>query len=189
MEEHRRGEASDGHKRECAALVQATKRYGWAAMRVEVLMEGLSKAELDACEKRLIAEHGTLSPAGYNIMKGGSADPWLNPELGARMRAQKQTEEYRAKQRARWTEDVRAEYGERNRQRHALDGGKRIREIAADARTKCKTPEALAKMRATCAAKRDAALALLSPKEAARKRRKAEMDSARHARRMAHRSC
>ena len=75
MEEHRRSQFSDGSKRECTALVSAIKKYGWDAMTVTILREGLTKPELDKAELELIAEYGTCNrKSGYNILVGCNAD-------------------------------------------------------------------------------------------------------------------
>ena len=54
-----------------SAIASAVAKYGWANMQREILMQGVPEQELDAAEIKLIAEHGTLAPAGYNIHEGG----------------------------------------------------------------------------------------------------------------------
>jgi hypothetical protein len=49
----------------------AVAKYGWDNMAKELLMEGVPEDKMDDEEIRLIAEHGTLAPAGYNIDVGG----------------------------------------------------------------------------------------------------------------------
>ena len=58
----------------CRLLKRAIRKYGWKAMQVRVLWQG-PLAELNAAEIRLIAEHGTLAPQGYNALPGGDVNP------------------------------------------------------------------------------------------------------------------
>jgi group I intron endonuclease len=71
---HRRPEAG------CRALNAAIKKYGWDAFRLEVLGR-VAISELDAEEARLIKEHGTLAPSGYNILDGPSTSPFSDPRV------------------------------------------------------------------------------------------------------------
>tara|TARA_Y100000768_G_scaffold330515_1_gene269266 strand:- start:13935 stop:14525 length:591 start_codon:yes stop_codon:yes gene_type:complete len=178
MDEHRRSEFSAGDKPECEALVNAIKKYGWENMTVSILREGLTKTELDVAEQELIEEHSTMKN-GYNILAGGNADPWQNPELAAKMRADKKTPEYRAKQSvSHSTPRLLQIKRETNAKRTDLE------DICKLMRSR-KTTETDQKMAETHRAKAEAAraeLAKTDPKEAARKKRKAEMDRARHLR-------
>jgi group I intron endonuclease len=58
----------------CRALVAAIEKYGWDAMKVEVLWEG-ADSERKAKEKELIALHGTFSSDDYNCTPGGESNP------------------------------------------------------------------------------------------------------------------
>ena len=53
---------------------EAIERRGWDAMTVEKLWEGQDESELNSMEIKLIDEHGTLEPNGYNILEGGAPD-------------------------------------------------------------------------------------------------------------------
>lgn len=57
---------------QCRALNNAIRLYGEDSFHKEVLLE-CPDDELDANEIRLIAEHGTLYPNGYNLTKGGAS--------------------------------------------------------------------------------------------------------------------
>lgn len=173
------------HKRyKCHALAAAIEKYGWDSMTVEILEDGLTEGELNDREIKLIKEHDTLKPNGYNIMAGGSICPWDNPDTADHLRKIHKTEDYVQKQRNSWNDTRRAKMKKSNQDRNAKDGLKRIREIAAYARS-LKTDETNLKMAETHRAKAEASrkeLEKTNPKLAAQKRRKAEMDRARHAR-------
>jgi group I intron endonuclease len=184
MKEHKRsGRLEKPERRECVILSRAIQKYGWNAFEVTILERSLTKAQLDERETALIAEHDTMNPNGYNYAAGGNADPWRVPEVAARLRAIKKTPEMRVKLQANYQATK-----EKLHQGHAdwmaADGGKRKRDIAAEMRSH-KTEASDRKVSETCKAKaiaRYAEIAKTNPKEAARLKRKAEMDSARHAR-------
>jgi len=180
MKEHQRsGRLEKPKRRECAILSRAIQKHGWDAFEVTILERDLTKAQLDERETALIAEHGTMKPNGYNCAVGGNADPWLVPEVAAHLRAIKQTPEYRAKQSAAHkTDECRRIARETNAKRTDLA------DVCALMRSR-KTEASDRKVSETCKAKaaaRYAEIAKTNPKEAARLKRKAEMDSARHAR-------
>lgn len=58
-------------RRACPALVNAINCYGEDSFTAEVLIE-CKEDELDAFEAKMIQEHNTLAPNGYNLMTGGS---------------------------------------------------------------------------------------------------------------------
>lgn len=183
MMEHAKAEHQQSKKHACHLLERAIRKYGWAQMQVELLANGLSKAELDIKERELIALHKTLKPGGYNLAPGGNVDLWQVPELAASRRAAMKEPEYRERMRAAAAKPGTRERKLQGFQRWLDDGGiETMRKTAENARKTCKSPAALAKMRNTFTAKREEVLAKLSPKEAARRRRKAEKDSLRHAR-------
>lgn len=53
------------------ALHCAMRKYGADNFRVEAIYTATSLDELKACEKGLIAAHGTFAPHGYNMTAGG----------------------------------------------------------------------------------------------------------------------
>ena len=62
----------------CPILGNAVAKYGWNAMKVEILRGGLGgvggavrEEELDALEVAFIEQFDCLEPKGYNIQKGG----------------------------------------------------------------------------------------------------------------------
>lgn len=52
-------------------LHHAMQKYGIENFRFEIICECSSLPELAACERGLIAEHGTYAPHGYNVTSGG----------------------------------------------------------------------------------------------------------------------
>jgi group I intron endonuclease len=72
------------------ALSRAIVKYGVRAFDVRVAVElavGAAQADLDSAERRLIAELGTMVPAGYNLRAGGNGSGALHPDTRARMSA------------------------------------------------------------------------------------------------------
>jgi group I intron endonuclease len=57
----------------CPAFASAVRKYGWDNITHEILLDGLSLDEANEAEERLIAEHNTLYPNGYNLTTGGNA--------------------------------------------------------------------------------------------------------------------
>lgn len=57
----------------CRAFANALKKYGWDAFKHEFLAVGLTHEEAKVAEAKFIAEHGTISPNGYNLLSGGGA--------------------------------------------------------------------------------------------------------------------
>jgi group I intron endonuclease len=68
----------------CASFSNAIKKYGWDNFHHEVLIDGLSLDDANTWEELLIAEHGTLSPNGYNLKTGGD-NVKLSEETKAKM--------------------------------------------------------------------------------------------------------
>lgn len=57
----------------CKAFLAAIKKYGWDSFSHEILLQDLTVSEANEAEVRLIAEHQTLWPSGYNLTTGGDA--------------------------------------------------------------------------------------------------------------------
>jgi group I intron endonuclease len=100
------------------ALYEAIRKYGADSFTIEALVtvsEG-GRAVLAGLERRLIAEHGTLAPGGYNMTLGGDGLPAGegNPNLG-----RKATAEHKAKVAATWTPEKRAKYAAMTKERSA----------------------------------------------------------------------
>jgi group I intron endonuclease len=55
----------------CRLMSRAIDKYGWEAMKVEVLLSNVPLSLLGSEESRLIQEHNTLAPNGYNLQTGG----------------------------------------------------------------------------------------------------------------------
>lgn len=61
-----------GYKQPNSHLHRAITKYGAPAFTVEQLATADTLEELNALEERYIAELGTLSPVGYNLLPGGN---------------------------------------------------------------------------------------------------------------------
>jgi len=55
----------------CPLLKAAIDKYGWDAFTHEIVASGLTDVEAGLLETKLIVEHNTLAPNGYNITLGG----------------------------------------------------------------------------------------------------------------------
>lgn len=55
----------------CRAFKNAIDKYGWNNLVHEVIKENLTLEEACSLEEKLIYEHNTLSPNGYNLKEGG----------------------------------------------------------------------------------------------------------------------
>ena len=53
----------------CRALSQAIREHGWDNFKVSTIWEG-NASKLGEMERKLISEHGTIEPGGYNIREG-----------------------------------------------------------------------------------------------------------------------
>ena len=85
---HKSASVHLGPEEGCRLLNNAVRKHGWKAFRKELLWVGL-KDELSAAEVRLIAQHRTLKPFGYNITKGGEASPFIDAEVRERANVSK----------------------------------------------------------------------------------------------------
>jgi len=81
----------------CRKLNNAIRKYGWDAFDAKVLYAEVPTAMLPHMEIMAIAQHGTLSPHGYNLTPGGEISPMLNPIVRARAREVMQSTEVVAK--------------------------------------------------------------------------------------------
>ena len=54
----------------CRALSQAIKDHGWENFKFSTIWEG-NASLLGEMERKLISEHGTMEPGGYNLREGG----------------------------------------------------------------------------------------------------------------------
>lgn len=54
----------------CRALSQAIQEHGWDNFKVSTIWEG-NATTLGEMERKLVSEHGTLEPGGYNLREGG----------------------------------------------------------------------------------------------------------------------
>jgi len=54
----------------CRALSQAIKDHGWENFKFSTICEG-NASLLGEMERKLINEHGTMEPGGYNLREGG----------------------------------------------------------------------------------------------------------------------
>lgn len=67
MKQHRDKESA------CKLIRLAITKYGWDAMKIEVLLSDVPDELLEDEETRLIIEHNTLAPNGYNLQTGGQS--------------------------------------------------------------------------------------------------------------------
>lgn len=68
-------------KGKCRRLYSAVRKYGWDAMRFQVLLERVPEPVLDEAERFFVSKHSTLSPGGYNLTTGGDAGRHEAPEV------------------------------------------------------------------------------------------------------------
>lgn len=105
-----------GHRAAIAAGSQLAVHCAWrrhGEPTIEVLRVCGTMAELHEAETAAILEHGTLSPGGYNISRGGDTAPSKNPEVAAKIaekaRGRAHKDEARAQiadtMRVRWEDD------------------------------------------------------------------------------------
>ena len=102
------------HKKVAAAGVDtaihhAIRKYGSENFKIEPLasiLPSMGRKTLCEIERVIIAQEGTMSPAGYNLTPGGDGLPKgeTNPNFG-----RKSTETKREKLRAAWTPERRAQ--------------------------------------------------------------------------------
>ena len=85
---HKSASVHLGPEEGCRLLNNAVRKHGWKAFRKELLWVG-TKHELSGAEVRLIAQHRTLKPLGYNITRGGEESPFINAEVQERANASK----------------------------------------------------------------------------------------------------
>lgn len=80
-----------GHqtKTGCRAFYNAIQKYGWNNFEHKILADGLTLDEANALESKLIEQHNTLSPSGYNLRTGGE-NSLHSEETKARQSAVKQ---------------------------------------------------------------------------------------------------
>lgn len=84
--------------RQCPAMWEAIKKYGWKNFSHEILHEGLTKEEAEAIEIELIRQYrSTDRRFGYNIDNGGNASGTHSEETRRKIsegnRGKKNTEE------------------------------------------------------------------------------------------------
>lgn len=85
---HKSASVHLGPEKGCRLLNNAVRKHGWEMFRKELLWVG-PKDELSAAEVRLIAQHRTLKPFGYNITKGGEESPFIDAEVRERANVSK----------------------------------------------------------------------------------------------------
>jgi hypothetical protein len=56
---------------QCVVFKHAIQKYGWEAFVHEILMVDLTIEDANIFEQKLILEHNTLHPKGYNLKTGG----------------------------------------------------------------------------------------------------------------------
>lgn len=56
-------------------FINAINKYGWSEFKHEIIAKGITKAEAESLEVKLIAEYNATDPAhGYNVALGGAAN-------------------------------------------------------------------------------------------------------------------
>jgi group I intron endonuclease len=170
----------------CKVISAAISKYGWEAMRTEILLEDVPVEDLDKMEQLMIAEHGTYhadTPGGYNLTRGGDKNPVSDPLIAAKMQIMYKSDEWKEKQLSGYTKSVREKVSSSQRTRQQRGGFKQLTEAGRIglplANERKNTPAAKAKRKATWAAKREAKLSNMDPKKAALVRRQAELDAER----------
>lgn len=155
----------------CRKLVASIKKYGWAAMNVEILIICDNK-DLDFWECHFIDRFDATGPFGLNLMPGGDFNPMKEPRIYARVKKMHNDGIIKPLQKAGFTCAVRKKMSKSQKKRVAADGGAQVRAAAAigqAAGTKAaNTPESKQKRLSTWDRKREAKLATLSPEEAAK---------------------
>lgn len=134
--------------------------YGWNAVRVQVIKEA-PPSELSEWEIRLISEHCTLWPCGLNLTRGGDGadsetvrESWRNPTT---------RERHEESMRNAWKDDA--------KRARIIAGLAQSETFQSEwARERRTGAEANAKRSATWEAKREARLADMPPKQAAKER-------------------
>ena len=66
---------------------RAIEKYGWDNFTHEILTTGLTKAQAEEEEQRLIKELNTLVPNGYNLTTGGNLGTEVSLETREKLRA------------------------------------------------------------------------------------------------------
>lgn len=87
----------------CWLLARAIKKYGWANIKKEVLVE-LPNDELNAYEVKFIDLYGSVKPGGYNLTKGGDFNPMDSKKIRKRQLAKVRGPTHRKEQSERTTE-------------------------------------------------------------------------------------
>jgi group I intron endonuclease len=67
----RRCNAHKHKSSQCLAFAKAINKHTWDAFTHEILHENLTIEQANELEAKLIAEHNTLAPNGYNLRSGG----------------------------------------------------------------------------------------------------------------------
>lgn len=122
-----------GHKTpksECPALRNAISRHGLHQFDLVVLASNIPVKELASAEKYWVAKFDTYKN-GYNCTPGGESPPLCSPEVAAKVKATKNTEESRAKtvaaSRRHWNDPV-AHTSHASALRSSLEKSKAARE-------------------------------------------------------------
>tara|TARA_B110001452_G_scaffold258455_1_gene253622 strand:+ start:74 stop:778 length:705 start_codon:yes stop_codon:yes gene_type:complete len=158
----------------CPAISAAIRKYGWDAMKVEILVDNCPEEQLDSLEIALIAEHNTRYPSGYNLTDGGDVNPAKEGEGHKKLMAMHASGEIKAAQRIGWAKPgVREKASASHKKRCREDGGRQARQgssnlVTGGATAASHTDAANAKRVATWEAKRKAKLSELTPEEATR---------------------
>ena len=92
-----RPEAKRVKDKGCVKLHNAIRKHGWDAFDAKVLYAMVPNHLLASMEITAIAQHGTLTPAGYNLTPGGETSPMLDPGVRAHAREVMQSEEVQTK--------------------------------------------------------------------------------------------
>jgi group I intron endonuclease len=155
----------------CPGIRNAVAKYGWRNMKVEVLAV-CKESELDALEVEAIKVHNTLKPHGYNMLKGGDANPIKDPAIYARVLAMHKSGEIKARQKKGFTAAVRARI---SAERHARWSRKTEKEreghraqlasVCKQGNTASQSEEAKRRARETRMRKREKLFATLTPRE------------------------
>lgn len=135
----KRFDGGNGYKH-CPHFSAAITKYGWSSFETTVLLEGLTKADAEAAEIRLIAEHKSADRKyGYNTDLGGFAPGRASAETRAKMA-----------EHMRGDNNPTRKYGHPMQGKHHTAESKRRMSEAAKARTgRVVTADTRAKLRAS----------------------------------------
>lgn len=165
MQKHRAGSSK------CPKLANSIAKYGWGAMKTEVLIE-CPEEDLDSWEVYFIEKYDTIN-TGLNCIPGGGFNPIKDPVVYAKVKAMHEAGVIKPLQLAGYTPKVRAKMSAIHKKRCQTDGGRQAKQglanlEASKAHELKNSKEAQDKRQSTWDIKRAENLEGLSPDEVAK---------------------